>query len=281
MKRKFIKILPIAVAVLFATSCSKEDVDNTVKTPQEIVQENVDNTINDNVETPQEIVQENVDNTINDNGESPQEIVQENDDNTVKTITITGKVSQESLSKVSLVDEVNDKTLQFDGGETFEFNDEEKKVWGHIKITDASGNYTATLYYKGKWDNLVGEDAVFTASKGSNPESLSDAYDNLNEAVQNAYYTITFRVKKVNNTVASTGYTYQMYTSEEKENLVVNIASAFIKAEVSRTITLSLGDDLDERPDVLAGYYYVLSTSVKMGRSSKDIVAGKIYKVTE
>ena len=148
MKRKFIKILPIAVAVLFATSCSKDDVDNTVKTPQEIIQENVDNTINDNVETPQEIVQENVDNTINDNGENPQEIVQENDDNTVKTITITGKVSQESLSKVSLVGDTKDLQFDGDGSEVFEFNDEEKKVWGQIKITDVFSSNPKVAFYQ-------------------------------------------------------------------------------------------------------------------------------------
>ena len=151
MKRKFIKILPIAVAVLFATSCSKDDVDNTVKTPQEIVQENVDNTINDNVETPQEIVQENVDNTINDNVETPQENVQENDDNTVKTITITGKVGQESLSKVSLAEET--KNLKFEGNEMFKFGIKDSyqagDVWGQIYITDQEGSYTAKLYFKG------------------------------------------------------------------------------------------------------------------------------------
>ena len=271
MKRKFIKILPIAVAVLFATSCSKDDVDNTVKTPQEIVQENVDNTVNNNVETPQEIVQENVDNTVNDNVETPQEIVQENDDNTVKTITITGKVSQESLSKVSLVE--GTKNLKFDGGEIFEFNDGENEVWGEIKITDASGSYTAKLYFKGEGNNLVSPE--FTASKGSDPNPISGPYDNLNAAVQNAYYTIKFKVKRVANDAPATGYTYQMCTSDENENLVVNIASAFIHAEAEKDIHVN-GNEQHVDKDK----YYVLSSSATMGMSKTDIVAGKIYKVT-
>ena len=256
MKRKFIKILPIAVAVLFATSCSKDDVDNTVKTPQEIVQENVDNTINDNVETPQEIVQENVDNTVNDNVETPQEIVQENDDNTVKTITITGKVSQESLSN-----------------EKFEFDDNTNHVWGHIDITDASGNYTAKLYFKGEGSNLVGPE--FTASLNTDPNPISGPYNDLKTAVQNAYYTITFQVKKVNNDNPATGYTYQMCTSDENENLVVNIASAFIHAEAEKDIHVN-GNEQHVDKDK----YYVLSSSATMGMSKTDIVAGKIYKVT-
>ena len=288
MKRKFIKILPIAVAVLFATSCSKDDVDNTVKTPQEIVQENVDNTINDNVETPQEIVQENVDNTINDNVETPQEIVQENvdntindnvetpqeivqenDDNTVKTITITGKVSQESLSKVSLAS--NNKTLQFDGGEIFVFNDEVKKVSGTITITDPSdGSYEAKLYFKGEGDNLVGP--TFTASLNTDPNPISTGYSFLNDAVQNAYYTITFKVKRVNNTVESTGYTYQMYT-DGKTDIVVNIQSAFIEANASKNIMVSGGTKSVEN-----GKYYVVSSTATMGNGT-PITAGRIYKV--
>jgi len=256
MKRKFIKILPIAVAVLFATSCSKDDVDNTVKTPQEIVQENVDNTINDNVETPQEIVQEN-------------------DDNTVKTITITGKVSQESLSKVSLVE--GTKNLKFDGGETFEFKDEENKVSGKITIADQDGNYTAQLYFKGEGSNLVGPE--FTASLNTDPNPISIGYNSLNAAVQNAYYTIKFKVKRVDNNPPTSGYTYKLYTETGTQNdIVVDIQSAFIDAS---TAANNKGTQLGgEDVTFEAGNYYVVPVGKTMGESTKVTAAGKIYKVT-
>ncbi len=291
------------MAVLFATSCSKDDVDNTVKTPQEIVQENVDNTINDNVETPQEIVQENVDNTINDNvetpqeivqenvdntindiGESPQEIAQENDDNTVKTITITGKVSQESLSKVSLAN--NNKTLQFDGGEIFEFGIKDSytagDVWGEITIKDEEGKYEAKLYFKGEGDNLVGEEAVFTAELNSDPDVMSDGFEDdeggesgLIKAVRAAYYTIDFKVKRVPNDPPSTGYTYKLRKNDdENSDIVVNLKSAFIHATTSRDIKVN-----NDTQQVEEGKYYVLSSTAKMG-SGTQVVAGKIYKVT-
>ena len=233
MKRMFIKMLPVMAAVLLATSCSKEDGNDAV-----------------------------IDTSI-DNGTPQVEAV----DNGIKTITITGKLSKESLSKVYVSDNT-DRTLKFNGNETFAFGTEgEGNVYGTIAITKDDGTYTATLNFPNK-DALTAETG-FTATHGTDPSVISEGYANLATAVNNAYYTIDFIVKE-------SGGTYSLKDKTNTESdIKVNVKSAFIEAQTSKTITVN--DDASV--SVEEGKFYVVSSTATMGKDKKTITSGKIYKV--
>ncbi len=234
MKRMFIKMLPVMAAVLLATSCSKDDGNDAA------------------IDTPI------------DNGTPHVEAV----DNGIKTITITGKLSKESLSKVTVAESEGVKTLQFEGNETFAFGTVgEGNVYGTIAITEKDGKYTATLNFPNK-DALTAETG-FTATHGTDPSVISEGYANLATAVNNAYYTIDFIVEK-------SGETYSLKDKTNTESdIKVNVKSAFIEAQTSKTITVN--DDASV--SVEEGKFYVVSSTATMGKDKKTITSGKIYKV--
>ncbi len=123
------------------------------------------------------------------------------------------------------------------------------------------GTYTATI-------NYTSEEALsssFTATLGSNPELMSDAYDNLTAAVEKAYYTIDFTITQVNGE-------YKLRSGET--DIVVNLQSAFIKALSAETT--KLGDD---EITVVANKYYVVPVGKTMGETQNTTVAGKIYTI--
>lgn len=155
MKNRFIKLLPIAAAILLGTSCSKDDSNQAI----------------DNVATPDPVQAEVVDTPV------------------AKTITISGKASQ-SLSKVTTTDDVN---FAFQGNEAFTFNDETNGVSGTIQFKNgASGDYDATITYTdaAKLTASTG----FKAKHGTPPTAMSTAYTSLAAAVQNGYYETEFVV---------------------------------------------------------------------------------------
>ena len=220
-------------AVLLATSCSKDDENNSVI---------------DNVVAPQE-------ETIQDAG-AP----------SVKTITITGKVSQASLSKVT----VEGRTLKFEygeGGDEFKFGNGksgDSKVEGSIKFTSADGDYSATFTFKDE-DELTAA-AGFSTSINEPTKDLSDAKDNLAAAVKAAHYTIDFTVEK-------DGDSYKL-KSGAASDIVVEIQSAFIQALSDATSQMG-----GEGISVDAGKYYVVPVGKTMGSGSKTTAAGKIYRL--
>ena len=155
MKRTFMKFLPIAAAVLLATSCSKDE----------------GNTVVDNIVTPDPV----------------QEVVEQP---TFKTITITGKLSQNTLSKVT-TSGANNRTLVFDGKEEFSFSDGDD-VKGTINIA-AGGTYTAEVTFSD--ETKLTTSSGFTAYAGNVPDGQTK-YESLKEAVEAAYYIIDFQVNK-------------------------------------------------------------------------------------
>ncbi|MBO7568546.1 MAG: hypothetical protein J6T60_15780 [Bacteroidales bacterium] len=122
MKKTFLKFLPIAAAVLFATSCSKDDNGSTVV---------------DNIATPDPV----------------QEVVKPE----AKTITITGKVNQ-NLSKVTTDEDLN---LLFAGNEEFYIIDNEKNKCGSLTIQSDKSTYVAKIdaenIDKGPFEARLGE----------------------------------------------------------------------------------------------------------------------------
>jgi len=107
MKKTFLKFLPVAAAVLLATSCSKDDNGSTVV---------------DNIATPDPV----------------QEVVKPEAKN---IITITGKVNQ-NLSKVTTDEDLN---LLFAGGEEFYIFDNEKNKCGSLTIQSDKSTYVANI----------------------------------------------------------------------------------------------------------------------------------------
>lgn len=236
MKRMFIKMLPVMAAVLLATSCSKDDGNDAA------------------IDTP-------IDN--------PQQT--EAVSNVYKTITISGKVGKSTLSKVT----VAEKQLTFEGNDTekFSFGKEGEDVYGDITIKDAYGRFDATLNYSS-------EDALtkgsFTATLGTDPEKLSIGYDNLETAVQNAYYVIPFTVSKDGEEEGKFKLNERTLSKDAPSyDIKVYLQSAFIEAQTSKTITVN--DDASV--SVEEGKFYVVSSTATMGKDKKPITSGKIYKV--
>ena len=195
MKRFFIQMLSIMAAVLLATSCGKDDNDGNVVTDDVV-----------------------------DNGTPQTETVT----NGVTTITVTGKTSQASLSKV-YVDDNTARTLKFkgDGSEVFVFGTEnEGSGWGTVTIDKDDGHYTATLHFPtGKETDFL--EGSYTAELNKDKATLPAAdggltlYDDLPTAVQNAYYTIDFKVTKENGS-------FKLKTGET--DIMVYVKSAFIRS---------------------------------------------------
>lgn len=229
MKSSFKKFLPIVAAVLLATSCGKDD-DSNVASVDEV-------TIPDPV----------------------QEVV----DNTTKTITITGKVSKESLSKVT----VDGGAFAYQpGDDVFAFNDATHGVSGSITITATDGSYTASITYT---DESALTSNTFTATLGNNPTGLSTPYDNIETAVQNARYEIPFKV-------TGTPGSYSLKREDGTGDVLVYIKSAFIKSLATRTIQMN-GSDVN----VAIDKFYVVSIENVMGTGTTNPVPGKVYTVNK
>lgn len=227
MKKSFIKILPIAAAVLLATSCSKDD-NNVVV--EEVTQPNP---------TREEV------------------------DNAIKTITITGKIGKETLSKVS----IEGGALSFHVNDEFSFGTEaEGNVYGSIKIDDADGSYTATVNFPDETALL--DDKGFTATKGTEPAGLSAAYSDLASAVAAAYYEVPFKVTKNDNSYAL------KRTKDGDGDILVYIQSAFINALGTKATKLD-----NNTIKAIRGKYYIIPVGKTMGSGTKTTVAGKIYKI--
>ena len=177
---------------------------------------------------------------------------------TFKTLTVKGKVNK-SISKVTTNDAGT--ALAFEGNEVFAFGSNTDDVYGTINFTNADGSYTATINYT---DETV-LSGNFTATLGSNPATISAAYDNLAAAVKNAYYTINFSIVQENEE-------YKLKSGET--DLVVNLQSAFIEALGAKTTQLG-GTEIS----VEAGKYYIVPVGKVMGESSNSTVAGKIYTI--
>ena len=156
MKKTFLKFLPVAAAVLLATSCSKDDNGSTVV---------------DNIATPDPV----------------QEVVKPEAKN---IITITGKVNQ-NLSKVTTDEDLN---LLFAGGEEFYIIDNEKNKCGSLTIQSDKSTYVANIdaenIDKGPFEARLGE------YPDVSDWSTVTAYPTLQEALDAAYYEIPFKVTK-------------------------------------------------------------------------------------
>lgn len=177
---------------------------------------------------------------------------------TFKTLTVKGKVNK-SISKVTT--NQDETALAFEGNEVFAFGSNTDDVYGTINFTNADGSYTATINYT---DETV-LSGNFTATLGTNPATISAAYDNLAAAVKNAYYTINFSIVQENEE-------YKLKSGET--DLVVNLQSAFIEALGAKTTQLG-GTEIS----VEAGKYYIVPVGKVMGESSNSTVAGKIYTI--
>lgn len=193
------------------------------------------------------------DEIVNNGGEQIETVTK-----TFKTLTVKGKVNK-SISKVTT--NQDETALAFEGNEQFTFGSESADVYGTINFTNADGTYEATINYANE-QALSGN---FTASLGSNPELMSDAYENLTAAVQKAYYTIDFTIIQVDGE-------YKLRSGET--DIVVNLQSAFIKALSAETT--KLGDD---EITVVANKYYVVPVGKTMGETQNTTIAGKIYSL--
>ena len=160
MKKTFLKFLPVAAAVLLATSCSKDDNGSTVV---------------DNIATPDLV----------------QEVVKPEAKN---IITITGKVNQ-NLSKVTTDEDLN---LMFAGDEEFYIIDNEKNKCGTLTIQSDKSTYVAKIdaenIDKGPFEARLGE------YPDVSDWSTVTAYPTLQEALDAAYYIIPFSVTKSGDT---------------------------------------------------------------------------------
>lgn len=216
MKRKFLTILPLSAALLLATSCSKDDT-NT-----------------------------------NDIANSGQEITE----NVVKTITVKGKISNLSISKITTSDEAN---FSFEGGEIFDIVGD--VISGSIAINDAQGNYTASINYTDEDALLSGSFNAVLGSANATSEASS-----LAAAVQAACYEIPFSVTKSEET-------YSLKTGDNSD-ILVYVKSAFIKALYTTTVKLN-----NSNLDVENGKFYVVPVGQKMGDGNNETVAGKVYTI--
>ena len=232
MKRTFMKFLPIAAAVFLATSCSKDE----------------GNTVVDNVVTPDPV----------------QEVVEQP---TFKTITITGKLSQNSLSKVT-TSGTNNRTLKLEDVEEFSFS--QSGVKGLIKIA-ADGAYTADITFSDETDLLAS--AGFTAYAGNVPDGQTK-YESLKEAVEAANYTIDFQVNKKGEDSYSLSKKGDASTDINVEN-----NSAFIYVRGAVTGDKIVFDGTNEITSPAVGKYYIVPAGVKMGSGSNLTLAGTIYNV--
>ncbi len=191
---------------------------------------------------------------------------------TVKTLTIKGKVRQ-SISKVTT--NQDETALVFEEGEKFTFGQEGDDVYGTITILDANGNYEATVNYADEVA-LLSEDG-FTATLGTNPETISGQYDNLAAAVKNAYYVIPFKVEKFSEDFSEDIYLLSrrsLSKDAERLDIVVYLQSAFIKALSAEETTLGGTPIIVE-----ADKYYVVPVGKAMGISGNNTLAGKIYNL--
>lgn len=239
MKRIFIQMLPIMAAILLATSCSKDDGGNAV----------IDNV----VAQQEEPIQESVETSVR------------------KTITITGKVSQTSLSKVGVSETEGKKTLTFVGDEVFRFSngvEGDKAVTGSIEIKKSTGEYEASFSFDESNESAL-TSTSFTATLNEHAIGLNvdDPKDNLADAVSAACYAINFTVSK------NEAGVYKM-KSGDASDIVVNIESAFIHPQANGWITVS-----GKSYQVTGNKYYVVSNKSKMG-AKNAIEAGKIYNVS-
>lgn len=239
MKKILMKFLPIVAVILFATSCGKEEDNNSP--------------VVENEATPAAPVQEKV------------------EDNTPKTLVIRGKVDKGSLSKVT----VESGSLKFQVGDKFSFSEEitglystHETVSGTITITDPDGSYEAVLNYIDE-SNLT-RSWGYTATHGTKLTTISGAYNSLTDAVQNAYYETRFDVVK-----NSDGTFALRASSNDKSDILVEVKTAFIRAECTRTIKVG-GED----KEIASGKFYAVPANIQMGSSSyKTTKAGQVYTV--
>lgn len=226
------KFLPIAAALLLATSCSKDE----------------GNTVVDNVVTPDPV----------------QEVVEQP---TFKTITITGKLSQNSLSKVT-TSGTNNRTLKLEDGEEFSFS--QGGVKGLIKIA-ADGAYTADITFSDETELTTS--SGFTAYTGNVPDGQTE-YESLTKAVEAAYYIIDFQVNKEGEDSYSLSKIGDASTDINVEN-----KSAFIYVRGEVTGDKIVFDGTNEITSPAVGKYYIVPAGVKMGSGTNLTVAGTIYNV--
>jgi len=194
------------------------------------------------------------DEIVNNGGEQIETVVK-----TFKTLTVKGKVNK-SISKVTT--NQDETALAFEGNEVFAFGSNTDDVYGTINFTNVDGSYTATINYT---DETV-LSGNFTATLGTNPATISAAYDDLAAAVKNAYYTIDF-------TITQNEGEYKL-KSGDASDIVVNLQSAFIKALAGNTEKLG-GEDIT----VEKGKYYIVPVGKTMGETQNTTIAGKIYTI--
>lgn len=239
MKKILMKFLPIVAVILFATSCGKEEDNNS---------------------------------PVVENEATPAPVQEKVEDNTPKTLVIRGKVDKGSLSKVT----VESGSLKFQVGDEFSFSQfitgnvyhAEETVSGTITITDADGSYEAVLNYIDE-SNLT-RSFGFTATHGTKLTTISGAYNSLTDAVQNAYYETRFSVVKQND-----GTFALRASSNSESDIKVEVKTAFIRAECTRTIKVG-GED----KEIASGKFYAVPANIQMGSSySNKTTAGKVYTV--
>jgi hypothetical protein len=110
----------------------------------------------------------------------------------------------------------------------------------------------------------------YTATHGTKLTTISGAYNSLTDAVQNAYYETRFDVVK-----NSDGTFALRASSNDKSDILVEVKTAFIRAECTRTIKVG-GED----KEIASGKFYAVPANIQMGSSSyKTTKAGQVYTV--
>ncbi|MBO7440862.1 MAG: hypothetical protein J6U21_14415 [Bacteroidales bacterium] len=260
MKKNFLRILPIAAAVLLATSCSKDNDDNT------IVENNA--------------AQENVGNTVVDNNAAQEDV------EAVHDFALTVSNSQ-SLSKLSLVGEVGGngtKDLKFDvddvlnifTGEwddmgTVDDEEDDKEIYyASVPLTaddiSADGK-SATFHFtqsaldgKTKDDIKSGYMGVYT-----NPQYVHiEDYSSLTEAISKSYRKLNLSTW----TLETRNYRCLIYMDPSTTKTVV-VEYYDIYLDDWTTVTLEKGH----------AYHVDTDLEVTVEGESKILKEGKLYYV--
>ena len=254
MKKNFLRILPIAAAVLLATSCSKDNDDNTI-VENNAAQENVGNTVVDN-----NAAQENVE--------------------AVHDFALTVSNS-ESLSKVSLatpLGTVGTKYLKFDEGDVLyiSFDDPNLKESftstyyksEALKSADISADgKSATFHFtQTEFDGKTADDVTFgyMGILDIYDEETFWAYESLDEALRYSYRRLDLDSWTLYN--QGTSYINMNSTTSKK----VEVSYYDLDEDDDVTTTLEAGK---------AYCIYAKYVTVYLNGEKQEVTGGKIYNV--
>ncbi|MBO7568392.1 MAG: hypothetical protein J6T60_15000 [Bacteroidales bacterium] len=257
MKKNFLRILPIAAAVLLATSCSKDNDDNTI-VENNAAQENVGNTVVDN-----NAAQENVE--------------------AVHDFALTVSNSQ-SLSKLSLVGEVGGngtKDLKFDVDDVLNIFTGEWDDMGTVDDEeDDEAIYYASVPLTADDISADGKSATFhftqSALDGKTKDDIKSGYMGVYKYVQiEDYPSLTEAISKSCRKLNLSTWTLEL---RQYRCLI------YMDPSTTKTVVVEYYDmDLDDWNTVTLekGHAYNVDTDfdVTVDGESKILKDGKLYYV--